>query len=181
VSGLRVIPNLDVIRPADPEEVAGAWVGALMRTDGPTALILTRQKVKTLNEVPVKERREGAYRGAYVIKAEEGALEAIIIASGSEVQVALDAAAELGAGVRVVSMPSMERFERQGDAYKESVLPAACTKRVSIEAGVTDLWWKYVGTAGKAIGIDRFGASAPGGLVMGHLGITKEAVVEALA
>jgi transketolase len=181
VSGLRVIPNLDVIRPADPEEVAGAWVAALMRTDGPSALILTRQKVKTLNDVPVRERREGAYRGAYVIKPEEDALEAIIIASGSEVAVALEAAAELGTGVRVVSMPSMERFERQGGDYRESVLPASCTKRVAVEAGVTDLWWKYVGTSGKVIGIDRFGISAPGGVVMGYFGVTKEAIVEALA
>ena len=94
---------------------------------------------------------------------------------------ALEAAAEIGAGVRVVSMPSMERFDRQGEDYKESVLPTACTKRVSIEAGVTDLWWKYVGTSGKVIGIDRFGISAPGGLVMGYFGITKEAVVEALS
>jgi transketolase len=181
VSGLRVIPNLDVIRPCDPEEVTGAWIAAMMRTDGPTALILSRQKVKTLSEVPVKERREGAYRGAYVVKKEEGPLKGIIIATGSEVEAALEAAAELGGGVRVVSMPSMERFDRQGAEYKESVLPADCTKRVAIEAGVSGLWWKYVGTDGQVLGIDRFGLSAPCPVVMEQLGMTKEALVQALS
>ena len=181
VSGLRVIPNVDVIRPGDPEEVSGAWAAAMMRTDGPTVLILSRQKVRTLSDIPVKERREGAYRGAYVVKKEEGALESIIIATGSELSMALDAAAEIGGGVRVVSMPSMERFDRQGDDYKESVLPAACTKRVAVEAGVTALWWKYVGTAGQVVGIDRFGMSAPGDVVMEQVGLTKEAVVQALS
>jgi transketolase len=181
VSGLRVIPNLDVIRPGDPEEVSGAWAAAMLRTDGPTALILSRQKVKTLSDVPVKERREGAFRGGYVVKKEEGPLEAIIMATGSELGAAVDAAAELGAGVRVVSMPCLERFDRQGEDYKESVLPASCTKRVAIEAGVTGLWWKYVGSEGQVIGIDRFGMSAPGDVVMAELGITKDAVVAALS
>ncbi len=180
VSGLRVIPNLDVIRPADPEEVAGAWAAAMLRTDGPTALILTRQKVPNLSSVPVLERREGTYRGGYVIRKEEGDLEAIIIATGSEVEHALAAAEELGAGVRVVSMPSTERFERQGEKYRSEVLPPSCKMRVAIEAGVTGLWWKYVGENGKVIGIDRFGLSAPGGTVMKELGITKDAVVSAV-
>lgn len=180
VSGLRVIPNLDVIRPGDPEEVTGAWTAAMMRTDGPTALILSRQKVKTLSELSAKERREGAFRGGYVVKKEEGALEAIVMATGSELGAAVDAAAGRS-GVRVVSMPCLERFDRQSDAYKESVLPAACTKRVAIEAGVTGLWWKYVGSAGQVIGIDRFGISAPGDTVMEELGITKEAIVAALS
>lgn len=181
VSGLRVIPNLDVIRPGDPEEVAGAWAAAMFRTDGPTALILSRQKVKTLSELPAKIRREGAFHGGYVVKKEEGALEAIIMATGSELGAAVDAAAELGGGVRVVSMPCLERFDRQTAEYQESVLPAACTKRVAIEAGVTGLWWKYVGSAGQVIGIDRFGISAPGDTVMAELGITKEAIVAALS
>jgi transketolase len=180
VSGLRVIPNLDVIRPADPEEVAGAWTAAMLRTDGPTALILTRQGVPNLSAVPVKARREGAYKGGYVLRKEEGELEAIIIATGSEVQHALAAAAELGGGVRVVSMPSTERFDRQSAEYRAGVLPSSCRKRVAIEAGVTALWWKYVGEKGKVIGIDRFGMSAPGDVVMKELGITKEAVVEAV-
>ncbi|MEE2623995.1 MAG: 1-deoxy-D-xylulose-5-phosphate synthase N-terminal domain-containing protein, partial [Verrucomicrobiota bacterium] len=112
VSGLRVIPNLDVIRPADPEEVAGAWAAAMLRTDGPTALILSRQGVANLSSSPIKVRREGAYRGGYVIREEEGELEAIIMATGSEVEHALQAAAQLGGGVRVISMPCLERFDR---------------------------------------------------------------------
>ncbi len=180
VSGLRVIPNLDVIRPADPEEVAGACAAAMLRTDGPTALILSRQGVANLSSSPIKVRREGAYRGGYVIREEEGELEAIIMATGTEVEHALEAAAQLGDGVRVVSMPCLERFDRQNDDYRSSVLPGSCTRRVAIEAGVTSLWWKYVGENGRIIGIDRFGLSAPGNTVMKELGITAEAVVNAV-
>ena len=180
VSGLRVIPNLDVIRPADPEEVAGAWAAAMLRTDGPTALILTRQGVPNLSSVPIAERREGAALGGYVLRREQGALETIIMASGSEVEHALEAADRLGEGVRVVSMPCLERFDRQDDGYRESILPESCQKRVAIEAGVTNLWWKYVGAAGHVIGIDRFGLSAPGNVVMQELGITADKVVEAV-
>ncbi len=180
VSGLRVIPNLDVIRPADPEEVAGAWAAAMLRTDGPTALILSRQGVANLSSSPIKVRREGAYRGGYVIREEEGELEAIIMATGTEVEHALEAAAQLGDGVRVVSMPCLERFDRQNEDYRSSVLPGSCTRRVAIEAGVTSLWWKYVGENGRIIGIDRFGLSAPGNTVMKELGITAEAVVDAV-
>ena len=180
VSGLRVIPNLDVIRPADPEEVAGAWAAAMLRTDGPTALILSRQGVANLSSSPIKVRREGAYRGGYVIREEEGELEAIIMATGTEVEHALEAAVQLGDGVRVVSMPCLERFDRQNDDYRSSVLPGSCTRRVAIEAGVTSLWWKYAGEKGRIIGIDRFGLSAPGNTVMKELGITAEAVVDAV-
>ena len=180
VSGLRVIPNLDVIRPADPEEVAGAWAAAMQRTDGPTALILTRQGVPNLSCVSVAERRQGAALGGYVLKREQGALEAIVMATGSEVEHALEAAARLGGGIRGVSMPCLERFDRQEDSYRESVLPESCEKRVAIEAGVTSLWWKYVGASGSVIGIDRFGLSAPGNIVMQELGITADKVVEAV-
>lgn len=180
VSGLRVIPNLDVIRPCDAEETAGAYVAALERAEGPTLLALSRQNLPNQNSAPVKERREGVIRGGYVLKKEEGELTAIVMATGSEVQHATAAAAELGAGVRVVSMPCLERFERQSDDYKESVLPAACTKRVAIEAGVSGLWWKYVGSAGTVLGIDRFGISAPGDTVMEELGMTAQAVVDAV-
>lgn len=180
VSGLRVIPNLDVIRPADPEEVAGAWAAAMLRTDGPTALILSRQGVANLSSSPIKVRREGAYRGGYVIREEEGELEAIIMATGSEVEHALQAAAQLGGGLRVISMPCLERFDRQSADYRSSVLPGSCTRRVAIEAGVTNLWWKYVGEKGRVIGIDRFGLSAPGNTVMKELGITAGAVVDAV-
>ncbi len=179
VSGLRVIPNLDVIRPGDPEEVAGAWASALLRTDGPTALILSRQKVVTQKQLDVTARREGTHRGAYIAKKEEGALEAIVIATGSELQHAIKAA-DGKAGVRVVSMPSMERFDRQGADYKEEVLPKACSKRIAIEAGVSGLWHKYVGTDGEILAIDRFGISAPGDTVFSELGITVEAIEKAL-
>ena len=179
VSGLRVIPNLDVIRPADAEETAGAFVAAMSRTDGPTALILTRQAVPLMNELSVDARRDGVLRGGYVAKKESGKLETILISCGSELQHVMAAAAELGAGVRVVSIPCFELFDRQSDEYRESVLPQACTKRIAIEAGVSALWWKYVGSAGKVLGIDRFGMSAPGGVAMKELGMTKDHVLAA--
>jgi transketolase len=176
-SGLRVIPGLDVMRPCDAEETAGAFAAAMQKTDGPTMLLLTRQNVPNQNDQPAKVRREGVYRGAYILRKETAPLETILIATGSEVQHATVAAAELGAGTRVVSMPCMERFDRQSDAYREEVLPKACTKRVAIEAGVSALWWKYVGTEGQVIGIDRFGMSAPGDYVMEQLGMTAANVV----
>jgi transketolase len=179
VSGLRVIPNLDVIRPGDAEETAGAFIAAMARTDGPTALILTRQAIPLMNDLPVETRREGTRKGGYIARKETGTLTTILLATGSELQYAIAAAAELGDGVRVVSLPSFELFDRQSADYRESVLPAAITKRIAIEAGVTGLWWKYIGTAGKVIGIDRFGLSAPGGTVFKQLGITKDAVLAA--
>ncbi|GAA5118877.1 transketolase [Luteolibacter yonseiensis] len=179
VSGLRVIPNLDVIRPGDAEETAGAFAAALLRTDGPTALILTRQAIPLMNDLSVEARRDGVLRGGYIARKETGGLTTILLATGSELQYAIAAATELGDGVRVVSLPCFERFERQSAEYRESVLPKAVTKRISIEAGVTDLWWKYVGTEGKTIGIDRFGMSAPGDVVFKELGITKDSVIAA--
>ena len=179
VSGLRVIPNLDVIRPADPEETAGAFAAALERTDGPTLLALSRQAVPMLNDVPVQTRREGVLRGAYIARRETAPLTHILLSCGSELQHALAAAKVLGDSVRVVSMASMERFDRQSPEYRETVLPASCRKRVAIEAGVTALWYKYVGSEGRVLGIDRFGLSAPGGTAMKVLGMTPEAVVSA--
>ena len=179
VSGLRVIPNLDVIRPGDAEETAGAYLSAMHRTDGPTALILTRQKLPLMNQLSARERREGARKGGYIAKRESGELNTILLASGSELQHAMKASDELGDGVRVVSMPSFEIFDRQSENYRESVLPKAVTKRVAIEAGVTALWWKYVGSEGKVLGIDCFGISAPGDTVMAELGMTADKVVEA--
>ena len=179
VSGLRVIPGLDVIRPADQEEVAGSFLAAMNRIDGPTVLVFSRQKVVPLNEVSVETRREGVQKGAYVLKKEEGELECIILATGSEVGHAMKAAKEIGSGARVVSVPCMERFDRQSAEYQEEVLPASCTKRIAIEAGVSGLWYKYVGLAGKVIGIDRFGISAPGGTVMDELGINAKSIVDA--
>lgn len=180
VSALRLIPGLDVIRPADPEETAGAFAAALSRTDGPTLLALTRQVVPTLNDLPVATRREGALQGAYIARREEGALTTILLASGSELQLALAAAQQLGAGVRVVSVPSIERFSRQPREVREAILPSSIRRRVSIEAGVTGVWAGLVGLDGKAIGIDRFGLSAPGGTVFKELGVTVEAVVQAV-
>jgi transketolase len=180
VSGLRLIPNLDVIRPADPEETAGAFAAAMQRTDGPTLLSLTRQAVANLNDIPVQVRREGVLKGGYIAVKETGKLEAILLSSGSEVQHAVAAAKQLGAGVRVVSVPSFHRFDKQSQAYRDEVLPPSCRRRVAIEAGVSGLWWKYVGLDGKVIAIDRFGLSAPGGKVMEVLGITPQAVVDAV-
>jgi transketolase len=180
VSALRLIPDLDVIRPADAEETAGAFVAALEREDGPTLLALTRQDVPHLGFAPATERRQGAFKGGYVLVKETEALDTILIATGSEVQHAVEAAKTLGGGVRVVSMPCTERFDRQDAEYKEAVLPSACTKRVAVEAGVTGLWWKYVGLQGSVVGIDRFGLSAPGNTVMKELGMTADHVVEAV-
>ena len=181
VSGLRVIPNLDVIRPADPEETAGAFVAALQRTNGPTGLILTRQGVPNLSEIPVSERREGVLKGGYIAKKETEELELIIMASGSEVSVAMEAAQKLGDSVRVVSMPCMERFDRQDSAYRDAVLPRGFRHRMAVEAGVSDLWRKYVGLEGVVVGIDRFGLSAPGGTVLSELGISVDNVVKQAA
>lgn len=179
VSGLRVIPGLDVIRPGDAEETAGAFIAAMMRTDGPTTLILTRQAIPLMNHLSVQDRRDGVLRGGYIAVKETGALTTILIGTGSELQHCVEAAKQLGEGVRVVSMPCVERFERQAAEYKESVLPKSCTKRIAIEAGVTDIWWKYVGTEGKVLGIDRFGISAPGDVVMKELGMTAGDVIAA--
>jgi transketolase len=180
VSGLRLIPNLDVIRPADPEETAGAFAAALQRTNGPTLLALTRQVVPNLSDIPVQTRREGVLKGAYVAVKETGALQTILLSSGSEVQHAIAAARQLGEGVRVVSVPSFYRFDGQSQAYKDEVLPPSCRRRVAIEAGVTGLWWKYVGLDGKVVGIDRFGLSAPGNKVMEVLGMTAQSVIDAV-
>ncbi|MDP6858491.1 MAG: transketolase [Verrucomicrobiales bacterium] len=179
VSGLRVIPGLDVIRPADTEETAAAFVGALQRGDGPTALMLTRQGIPNMDEISAEKRRSGTLRGGYIAKKEEGDLTTILLASGSEVQHAMIAAEKIGDGVRVVSMPCFERFDREPKEYREEILPSSCTKRIAIEAGVSGLWWKYVGDEGKVIGIDRFGISAPGGTVMTELSMTPEALIEA--
>jgi len=177
VSSLRLIPNLDVMRPADPEETVGAYVGTMERQNGPTALILTRQNVPNLKEIPVETRRMGTIKGGYVAKKETGDLKTILIASGSELSIAMDAAKSMGDGVRVVSMPCMERFDRQSAEYKEEVLPTGCRQRVAIEAGASGMWYKYVGLDGKVIGVDRFGFSAPGDIVFKELGFTTENVV----
>jgi len=178
VSSLRCVPNLDVIRPGDAEEAAAAIYAHVERTDGPTAMIMSRQDIPVLSAISVADKRQGTLKGGYVAIKEKGDLEGIILASGSELHLAVEAAAELGDGYRVVSMPCFERFDRQSDEYKEEVLPAACDKRVSIEAGVTYMWYKY--GVKTAIGTDSFGLSAPAPLIYDRLGVTSAAVVEAM-
>lgn len=179
VASVRVMPHLDVIRPADPEETAGAFVAAAQRTDGPTLLALTRQAVPLLTEIDVKLRREGVLRGGYIAKTETGKLDLILLSCGSELQHALAAAKELGGGTRVVSMPCFERFARQPESYRTEVLPNECRRRVAIEAGVPEIWAQYVGLDGKVIGLERFGLSAPGNETMKELGIDAQHVIEA--
>ncbi len=178
---LRVIPNLVFVRPADANETAEAWKFVLQYKKGPVALALTRQKL------PVIDRKKyasesGLQRGAYIL-ADTNSPEAIIIATGSEVGLALKAHEELvskGSKVRLVSMPSWEVFEMQDQKYRDSVLPPSVTRRVSIEAGITKGWVKYIGRDGISIGVDKFGSSAPGDVVMKEYGITSEAVVAAV-
>jgi transketolase len=179
ISSVRVMPNIDVIRPADPEETAGAFVAAMERTAGPTLIALTRQVVPILNDVDLNARREGVRRGGYIAKRESEPLELIILSCGSELQHALTAANELGAGTRVVSMPCMERFNRESEEYREEVLPKNVRKRVAIEAGVPEIWYQYVGLDGKVIGLHRFGLSAPGAEVMKEFGIDAQHVIDA--
>src|SRR5947207_3490555 len=179
VSSVRLIPHLDVIRPADPEETAGGFVAAAQRTDGPTLIALTRQVVPILNEIDVKLRREGVLRGGYIAQKEKGKLDLIIMSCGSELQHALVAAKELGDCVRVVSMPCFERFERESDEYREEVLPKSCRRRVAIEAGVPEIWYQYVGLDGKVVGLHEFGLSSPGAEVMKERGIDAQHVIDA--
>jgi transketolase len=180
LASLRAIPNLVVVRPADANETASAWRLALNRRGGPTALILTRQKVRTIdrNRFGSAERLQ---QGAYILaEAPQGTPRALILASGSEVHVALAAYEKLGEQgipVRVVSMPSWEVFDAQDPAYREEILPARVKARLAIEAAVPLGWERYVGDQGRVIGIERFGASAPGGLVLEKFGFTAEAVV----
>ena len=179
ISSLRLIPGFEVIRPGDPEETAAAFAAALARTDGPTLLALTRQALPNQNEIPIEARRVGVLNGGYIAVRETAPLACILIATGSELQHAMVAAKALGAGVRVVSLPSMERFDRQSRSYRDSVLPPSCEKRIAIEAGVSALWHRYVGPQGRILGIDRFGLSAPFQVVMKELGMTAEAVIAA--
>ena len=174
---LRSIPNFDVIRPCDRTETEGAWLMALEAKDRPTALVLTRQN---LEQLPGADARK-VEKGAYIIDDCEGTPEYILIATGSEVALAVKAKAELGAQgkkVRVVSMPNMEAFDRQDAAYKESVLPNSVRKRVAIEALSDFGWYKYVGLDGKVVSMHGFGASGNGSLLFKHFGFTVENVVE---
>ena len=179
LAGLRAIPNMNVIRPADGNETRVAWEIALESEQTPTSLVLTRQNLPVL-DVTEAQVEEGVRKGAYTVFETETAVEYLLLASGSEVSLAVEAAKDLekqGKGVRVVSMPNWFAFEQQSDDYKESVIPKHITKRVAIEMASSLGWHKYVGTDGKVIGIDEFGASAPGGLVVEKYGFTKENVL----
>ncbi len=179
LANLRATPGLSTWRPCDTVECAVAWESAIARSDGPTTLVLTRQ------DLPVQPRTDEQFdaiqRGGYVLVPEEGELDLILIGTGSEVEVCRQAAKRLtddGRGVRVVSMPSVDVFLAQPAEYIESVLPAAVRKRVAVEAGHPDGWYRFVGLDGAVVGIDRFGLSAPGAQVMQALGMTPERVIE---
>ena len=182
LTSLRLIPNMVVWRPCDVVETAVAWKHAIERIDGPTSLVLTRQNVPP--QTRDTQTMANIERGAYVLAdAAGGVPEAIIIATGSEVSLAIEAQkllADKGRRVRVVSMPSAEIFDAQETAYRESVLPAAVRRRVAVEAGVSAYWRKYVGLDGRVVGIDRFGESAPGGVLMKEFGFTGEHVAKAV-
>ena len=184
MASLRAMPNMTTIRPMDANETAEAWKMALKRKNGPTTLVLTRQGLPTLDRHSgTYAAVENAQKGGYVLT-EDANFDSIIIATGSEVEIALDAKEKLnakGKKVRVVSMPSTDVFDEQSVAYKASVLPANVLNRVAIEAGATLSWYKYVGLEGKVIGLDRFGASAPFKILYAELGITAEAVVESIS
>lgn len=180
LAGLRAIPNMNVIRPADGNETRVAWEVALESEQTPTLLVLTRQNLPTL-DVDKQTVENGVRKGAYIVFETEQQLEYLLLASGSEVNLAVEAAKELeqqGKGVRVISMPNWYAFEQQSSDYKESILPSDVTKRVAIEMASPLGWHKYVGIEGKVIGINSFGASAPGDLVVEKYGFTKENILK---
>lgn len=177
-AALRLIPNLNTWRPCDQVESAIAWKAAIERTDGPSALIFTRQNLAQMDRT--SEQLANVARGAYVLKDCVGTPELIFIATGSEVELAVKAAEQLtaeGKKVRVVSMPSTNVFDKQDEAYRESVLPSAVTKRVAIEAGISDFWYKYVGFNGRIVGMHSFGESAPADQLFKLFGFTVDNVV----
>ena len=181
LTAMRSTPNLDTWRPCDAVESAVAWKQAILRTDGPSALVFSRQTLP--HQVGAAERVSDVTRGGYVLREEQGELEAIIIATGSEVALATDAAEKLsaaGRGVRVVSMPCAEVFQRQDVEYRESVLPSHLLARVAVEASHQDWWYKYVGLDGRVVGMNSFGESAPGPVLMKEFGFTVENVIEAV-
>ena len=179
----RMIPNMTVIRPMDANETAEAWKSALKNKKGPTCLVLTRQNLPVYDRAGLGwAKSEEAQKGGYVL-CEDKDFEAIIIATGSEVELAVEAKTKLneqGVKVRIVSMPSTNIFDEQPQEYKNSVLPKNILKRVAVEAGVTLGWYKYVGLEGRVIGLDRFGASAPYKTLYKEFGITTDAIVEAV-
>ena len=180
LANLRMTPNMAVWRPCDAAETAVSWKAAIQRRNAPTSLIFSRQNLKA--QARTSEQLANVAKGGYVLQDCAGTPELILIATGSEVQLAMDAAAALteqGKHVRVVSMPSTTEFDKQDAAYKESVLPRAVTKRVAIEAAHSDFWYKYIGFEGKVVGMTTFGESAPGNVLLNHFGFTVENVLNA--
>jgi transketolase len=177
LAALRAIPNLTVLRPADARETAAAWETALRRTTGPTALVLTRQGLPVLEEADAN----GVAKGGYVVLGDEAEPDLVLLASGSEVSLALAAGRELrseGAKARVVSLPSFELFDAQDDTYRDSVLPGGCRKRLAVEAAIRQGWDRYLGPEGAFVGMSSFGASAPGPVVAEKFGLTVENVLK---
>lgn len=177
--GLRAIPNMTVIRPADATETAEAWSAALERRNGPTALVLTRQILPVLDRTRLAPAR-GLHKGGYVLWEATPDPEVILIGTGSEVHIALEAGRILqskGVKARVVSLPSWEMFDAQPASYRDSILPPLVHARVSVEAGSRLGWEHYLGCSGLAVGIDHFGASAPGAVIYEHFGLTAQNVV----
>jgi transketolase len=173
---LRMIPNMSVWRPCDAVESAVSWKLAIERRTGPSCLIFSRQNLAHMSRTP--EQLAAIARGGYVLRDCAGTPDAIIIATGSEVELAMKAAEAMSdKAIRVVSMPSTDTFDAQDAAYRESVLPKAVTARVAVEAAVTDGWWKYVGHQGAILGVDRFGESAPAGPLFKEFGFTVENLV----
>jgi transketolase len=180
VASLRLVPNMEVWRPCDGVETLAAWTAALERRDGPTSLVLTRQAVP--HQARDAAQVDAIRRGGYVLFDSDGAPECVLIATGSEVGLAMEAARQLaaeGRRVRVVSMPCVSVFAAQDRAWQDAVLPPGVERRVAVEAGVTEGWWRWVGTKGRVVGIDRFGASAPARDLFRHYGLTADAVAGA--
>ena len=177
IASLRGTPNLNTWRPCDTVEASISWKSALLRSEGPTALIFSRQNLPF--QTRTADQIADVAKGGYVLAKEKGELKAIIIATGSEVSLAMDAYAQLD-GVRVVSMPCAEEFVKQDAAYREAVLPSAIRARVAVEAAHVDYWWKFVGLDGRVIGMTTYGESAPAKDLYQHFGITAEAVVAAV-
>jgi transketolase len=180
---LRAIPNLSVIRPADANEAREAWIAAVERKDGPTALVLSRQNLPTLDR-NTYAGAENLHRGAYILAdLGNGQPQVILMASGSEVQLIIDAGKQLegeGIPVRLVSFPSWDIFENQPISYQQKVLDPSIEKRISVEAGIKMGWEKWIGEKGRAISLERYGASAPGEILYKEFGLTVDTIIRAV-
>jgi transketolase len=181
LASLRITPNLSLWRPCDNVETAVAWRAAIEKHDGPTALVFSRQSLA--HQQRSEEQLADIARGAYILRDCDGEPDSIVMATGSEVEICVEAVTALqaeGVKVRLVSIPSVDVFESQDAAYQESVLPAAVRKRLAVEAAAADYWYKLVGLDGKVIGMESFGESAPGPVLLEHFGFSVANVVATL-